>query len=428
MRETLRLLSEHPSESVPQAAQTVAKSQSIYRFWDNERVSASQILASHRASVVERANRQAVVLAIQDTTDLDFSGLKATTGLGFICQTTQQGMKLHSCFAVSGDGEPLGLLHQYTWSRPERSGQREQRRKKPTSEKESQRWLDTLTAAEVGMAESVCLVHVGDREADIYDLFVQPRQPHSELLIRATHNRKVTGEFGYLIPTLEQAPIQGQLTVEIPRNPNRAARQATLNIRAMAVEIAVPRNGQHPAGQLPTHLNALLVEEVAPSDGGSPIRWLLLTTLPIETFEQACQCVRWYSLRWIIERFHFTLKSGCRIEQLQLETATRLGKALATYSIVAWRLMWLTYEARLHPEASCTVILQPAEWRLLRRKFAPHNRSQTPPTIRQAVRWIAQLGGFLARKGDGEPGVKTLWRGLGVLHHLLEGARLAAKS
>ena len=104
--------------------------------------------------------------------------------------------------------------------------------------------------------------------------------------------------------------------------------------------------------------------------------------------------VQWYSLRWLIERFHFTLNSGCRIEALQLETAGRLLNALATYSIVAWRLMWLTYAARLLPDASCATVLHPAEWKLLRRKFEPKNRSQMPPTIRQAVRWIAQLGGF----------------------------------
>jgi hypothetical protein len=233
---------------------------------------------------------------------------------------------------------------------------------------------------------------------------VQPRRPHSELLIRATHNRKVAGEFGYLIPTLEQAPIQGRLTIEIPRNPKRAARQATLTIRAMAVTVAVPRNGQHPPSTPPVTLNALLVEEEAPSDGGEPIRWLLLTTLPIETFEQACQCVRWYSLRWLIEQFHFTLKSGCRIEQLQLETAQRLGKALATYSIVAWRLMWLTYAARLHPEDSCEIVLQPTEWRLLRRKFEPQNRSPKPPTLRQAVRWMGIGNCFWRAKAIGSTG------------------------
>lgn len=421
-------LAEHPGESVLQASGSASESQNIYRFWANERVKPEQILASHRPSVVTRANQQAVVLAIQDTTDLDFSSLKQTSGLGFICQTNQQGIKVHSCFAVSGAGEPLGLLHQYTWSRQERSGKRGERRKKATCDKESQRWLDTLTAAEQGIDEAVCLVHVGDREADIYDLFVQPRRSNSELLIRAEHNRKVQHELDYLIATIEHAPVLGQHTIELERNPERPARSATLTVRAMQVTIEVPRHHKQPKQCPPVTLNVLLVEEATPPVEGKAMRWLLLTTLPIDSFEQAWQCVVWYSFRWLIERFHYTLKSGCRIEQLQLETAERLLNALTTYSIVAWRLMWLTYAARLSPDDSCEVVLQRAEWKLLRRKFEPKNRSQRPPSIRQAVRWIAQLGGFLARKGDGEPGLKTLWRGIGILHHLLEGAQLAAKT
>lgn len=424
----MAILAEHPGESVPQASGSASESQNIYRFWANERVKPEQILASHRSSVVTRVNQQAVVLAIQDTTDLDFSGLKQTSGLGFICQTNQQGIKVHSCFAVSGAGEPLGLLHQYTWSRQERAGKRGERHKKATCDKESQRWLDTLTAAEQGIDESVCVVHVGDREADIYDLFVQPRRSNSQLLIRAEHNRKVQHELDYLIPALAQAPVLGQQTIELERNPERPARSAILTVRAMQVTIEVPRHHKQPKQCQPVTLNVLLVEEATPPAEGKPIRWLLLTTLPIDRFEQAWQYVQWYSLRWLIERFHFTLKSGCRIEQLQLETAERLLKALATYSVVAWRLMWLTYCARLSPDDSCETVLQTAEWKLLRRKFEPKNRSQRPPTNRQAVRWIAQLGGFLARNGDGEPGLKTLWRGIGVLHHLLEGAQIAAKT
>ncbi|WP_416666359.1 IS4 family transposase [Egbenema bharatensis] len=197
----------------------------------------------------------------------------------------------------------------------------------------------------------------------------------------------------------------------------------------MPVTVEVPRNHPTPHKLEPVTLNAVFVEEaVPPSDGGKPIRWLLLTSLPIESFEQVSQCVEWYSYRWLIERFHYTLKSGCGIEELQLESALRKRKALATYSIVAWRLMWLTYQARLTPDASCQVVLQPAEWRLLRRKFVPKSRSNKPPTLRQAMVWIAQLGGFLARKGDGEPGVKTLWRGLTKLHNLMEGAQLASKT
>jgi hypothetical protein len=272
------------------------------------------------------------------------------------------------------------------------------------------------------------LIHVGDREADIYDLFVLPRRAKSELLIRADHNRRVQHELGYLIATVEQAPVLGQQQLEVGRNPSQTARSTTLTLRTIQVIIEVPKDHKQPKQYQPVTLNALLVEEVPPPESSKPIRWLLLTTLPIDTLEQAWQCVRWYSLRWLIERFHFTLKSGCRIEQLQLETKDRLLNALATDSIVAWRLMSLTYRARLTPEVSCEPVLQAQEWQLLRRKFEPKNRTKTPPTLRQVVRWIAQLGGFLARKHDGEPGLKTLWRGLGTFHHLLEGAQMAAHS
>ena len=231
------------------------------------------------------------------------------------------------------------------------------------------------------------------------------------------------------MPTLEQAPVLGAISVELQRHPKRPARIAQLTVKAMAVTLEVPRHHPQPHALEPVTLNAILVEEPIPSaDGSRPIRWLLLTTLPIDTPEQLSQAVQWYSYRWLIERFHFTLKSGCGVEELQLETTFRLRKALATYAIVAWRLMWLTYRARLTPDEPCDTILHPAEWRLLQRKFTPKSRSKQPPSLRQAVRWIAQLGGFLARKQDGEPGLKTLWRGITKLHHLVEGAQLAAKT
>lgn len=413
---------------MPQASGSQAEAYAIYRFWANKDVSAEQILNSHHPSVLKRIGKESVVLMIQDTTDLNFSGLKATSGLGFINQTVQQGIKVHSCLAVSGSGEPLGLVGQHTWTRSERSGKSGKRRSKETEEKESQRWLDTLSAAEKGVDETVSLVHVGDREADIYDLFVQPRRQNSHLLIRAEQNRKVQEELGYLMPMAEHAPVLGECFIELERNPERAARQTTVRVRGIAVTIEVPRHHKRRTQFAPVTLNVLLVEELTPPETGKPIRWLLLTTLPIDTWEQAWQCVQWYTLRWLIERFHYTLKSGCHIEHLQLETGERLIKALATYSIVAWRLMALTYQARLYPDSPCTQVFTHPEWRLLRRKFEPKNRSKRPPSLRQALRWLAQLGGFLARKGDGEPGLKTLWRGLKVLHHLLEGAQLAAKS
>ena len=379
--------------------------------------------------MVSRAKDCEVVLAIQDTTDLDFTSHPGTQGLGFINQTQQQGVKVHNCFAVSGTGCPLGLLHQHCWTRSQRSGKKGKRAHTPIAQKESYRWLTTLKAAEVDIPETVKLIHIGDREADIFELFAQSRQPNSELLIRAEHNRRVQHELGYLIPTMEQAAIVGETTIELERNPSRPARSAHLTIKAMSLSIEVPVNHPKPHNLEAMTLNVLLVEETErPADGSEPIRWLLLTTLPIDTFEQAWQCVVYYSYRWQIERFHFTLKSGCRIEALQLQSKSRLLKALATYDIIAWRIMWLRHEARANPDASCEAILHPHEWRLLRRRFNPKSRSRKPPTIRQAIVWIAQLGGFLARKGDGEPGLKTLWRGLSTFHLLLEGAQLAAKT
>ena len=121
------------------------------------------------------------------------------------------------------------------------------------------------------------------------------------------------------------------------------------------------------------------------------------------------QAVAWYALRWLVERYHYVLKSGCRVERLQLETAKRLQRALATYAVVAWRLLWLTYEARRHPEASCEAVLPREQWQVLHQVV--HKTTTipaAPPSLREAVRQIARLGGFLARKGDGEPGVKTI--------------------
>ena len=413
---------------MPQASQNRVEAQSIYRFWSNPQVSAKRILASQSGAVLRRANRSNVVLAIQDTTDLNFGTNRVkTTGLGFFGRTVEQGMKVHSCLAVSGEGEPLGLLHQYTWSRRERTGRRKTYKKKLTAQKETQRWLDTAQAATVGVSETVTLVHVGDREADFYDFLAQPRQAHHHLLIRAVQNRSVQHELGYLLPTIQQSPELSRTTLQLQRRPDRPAYLAQLSLRAMRLTLEVPKHHPQAKQFQPIEINVLWVQEIDPPQGQAPITWLLLTSLPIEQVQDAWQCVRWYSYRWLIERFHFTLKQGCRIQALQLSSGTRLANALATYSIIANRILWLTYQARLQPEQSCQSILKTAEWRLLRRKFEPKNRSQRPPTFGQAIRWIAQLGGFLGSQTD-KPGLKTLWRGMSKLHDLLEGVQLAAKT
>lgn len=431
LQELLQGLSAHPGKSVPQALGQAKAIQAAYRFWSNYDVKASQIIESQRGSVVQRIKAAGnVVLAVQDTTDLNYGTHRPQTrGLGYINRTVQQGIKVHSCLAVSGDGMPLGLLGQQTWTRAERTGKRADYKQKPTSEKESQRWLDMMQAAEVGLSDHVTVVHVGDREADMYDFFVQAQQLKTQVLIRAVQNRKVQHELDYLLPTIAQAPVLGERTIQLQRQPERPARDAQVQLRAMAVTLEVPAQHPHRKEFQPMTMNVLLVEEVnPPPTGEKPIRWLLLTTLPIDTAEQAWPCVTWYTYRWWIERFHYVLKQGCQIEALQLSKGSRLSKALATYSIVACRLLTLMETARQQPNETCETILTSPEWRVLRRKFQPKSRSQKPPTFAQAIIWIAQLGGFLARKHDGMPGVKTLWRGISKLHDLMEGVQLAPKT
>jgi hypothetical protein len=423
-------LASQPHQSIPQACATWAATKAAYRFWDNDRVKAEAIRSAHQLSTVERIAQQSMVLAIQDTTDLDFTHHSATKGMGYLEQPQMRGVKVHSVFGVSPEGVPLGLIHQQVWARPlEQLGQKHQRRKRSTEQKESQRWLSAQQATEEAIDKAVGILTIADREADIFDFLAQPRRADSHLLIRATHNRRVIQETPYLLPNMRQTPICAQITLELARNPQRPARLARLSVRFKTLEIAPPRHHRQRSQYQPIRVQVILAEEEEPPVGEPAVSWLLLSTLPVESVEQAMQCLRWYSLRWLIERYHYVLKSGCRIEQLQLETKERIERALATYSIVAWRLLWLTYQARQHPEQSCETVLQADEWQALACRMLKTRKPPTKsPSLRQAVRWIAQLGGFLARKGDGEPGVKTLWRGLARLHDIAEMWKLLAQN
>jgi hypothetical protein len=172
----------------------------------------------------------------------------------------------------------------------------------------------------------------------------------------------------------------------------------------------------------------VFVEESQPPAGEKPIRWMLATTVPVENLQQACRVVGWYARRWVIERFHYTLKSGYGLEQQQLESVEHVERFLATLVIAAWRVLWLAHEAREHPQQACTIVLDQAEWQALyawAHRKSPRPLPSQPPTLGEAAQMIGRLGGHLARKRDGPPGVKTLWRGLARLHDLTTGYLLA---
>jgi hypothetical protein len=420
-------LAARPDTGLPAACATPAATKAAYRLLDNGAIAAEAVVASHIAATTERVRGEPMILALQDTTLLDYTAHPALAGAGPLAHPAQTGLLLHSVLAATLEGEPLGLLHQQRWARdPARVGKRATRRQRPTSEKESQRWLDAQAATHQVVPPGTAVLTVADREADIYDLFAQERPPGSDLLIRATHNRRIGEETSYLWDAVQAAPVGAVVPVAVGRRADREPREAWLTLRWTPVTLLPPRNRPQRAALAPVPVVAVLAEEPQPPPGEPPIRWLLLTTRPVADGEAALACLRGYAQRWLVERYHYALKSGCRVEDLQLRTTDRLERALALYAIVAWRLLWLTYAARAAPEQPCTVALTPAEWPVLYAATHPGAPLPAqPPPLGQAVRQIAQLGGFLGRRGDGEPGLKVLWRGLRRLEDLTLGWQIA---
>jgi hypothetical protein len=415
-----------PEASLAEASGDWAGTKAAYRFFDNPNVEPDDIREALRRDALPYFPPHGPILAVQDTTGLDFTGHPATTGLGYMAHPKHSGIFLHSVLAVTPDGVPCGLIDQRSWVRdPADQGKRSRRRTKATTEKESRRWIEALTATEAALPPERGLVTIADREADIYDLFAHPRREGSHLLIRVKPLRGVRHPERLLGPAVRSTPARGTMTVDLRRADDRPPRRAVLTLRFLKLEVAPPVNRRGRKDLPYVTLTAILVEEAAPPQGQAAVRWWLVTTLPIATWADAERAVRWYALRWLIERYHFVLKSGCKVERLQLETAARLDRAVATYSAVAWRLLWLTYEARRHPDQSCERVLSREEWEVLTwatEKGRPVG--EVPPRLRDAVRRIARLGGFLGRKGDGEPGVRTLWRGLRRLNDMVMGSRL----
>ncbi len=218
---------------------------------------------------------------------------------------------------------------------------------------------------------------------------------------------------------MRELPRKGKITIKLQRTPKRKkVRTALLSIRYGTVPLRPPESASAEEKKEKLTTQVILAEEENPPPGEEPVVWLLLTSLEVNSLKQSEKILELYSYRWLIERYHYTLKSGCNLEKLQLKKAERIERALETYSIVAWRLLWLIYSSRENPEQPATVALSEEEWLPL--YFTIHQDTigkttpipEKPPTIYQCVRWIASLGGFLGRKCDGEPGVKTLWRGM----------------
>jgi hypothetical protein len=431
-------LADKPGVSVTQSSESWSDAKAAYRVLDAEEICDESILASHRDATLARLDdsRDDVLLVVQDTVTLNYSNLRCVKGLGPIGNNAEKttGLFVHGQLVIGARSEEhFGLLRAKIYARESKefkSGPAGARNRKSIEEKESHRWIEGYReAGELArrFEGQRKVVSVADREGDIYELFAECQeekerngQKAADLLVRSQHNRKLSEQDGRLWEHVLKKPVAKRVKVRVAEDRGMGQREATLDVRFAAVELEVPQNKSKYQGySRRLKLWVVVLKERQAPKGQKAICWKLLTSLEVSDVEQALEVARWYCLRWQIEVMHRVLKSGCRVERRQVRNLKKLKAFIALDLVVACYLLGMSRKARSEPKASVMPWLRREEWEALycyvhRTTKAP----KTPPGIGEAVRWIAKLGGFLGRKGDGEPGAEVLWRGLHSLREI----------
>lgn len=434
-------ISKQPGSSICKASSSWREAKGNYRLLGNKLVLSEKILEPHICETKRRSSNFDFVLAIQDSCHLSFDSRPDTVGLGPIAVSRSSrevnGLMMHTAIALSHKGEPLGILAQDVWARKSK----EQRKKKTNAdkyksrrqhprEKESNKW--SKLAERYGVDNSANWVTVCDREADIYEFMRNCLDNQSDFLIRATRNRSINKssrraeDHTWLWPHLCKESTVGNYSIDAKKI--KREEDAQVSIRFAKITMNAPANRTqkaHGKNLRNIEMSAVYVCEESPPEGEEPLNWMLLTSLPINSFEGAYCMAKWYSYRWEIEHFHKILKSGCNIEKAQLRDAESLKKLIAIKSVIAWRIHKL---ARMEEEKlthACEPIFEEHEWKAAYCKINKTSKTPaTPPKLGDMILWVAKLGGFLGRKSDGKPGIVSLWKGLSQLSEMSEIYRI----
>jgi hypothetical protein len=434
-----------PERSLSAACGGWNESVAAYRLLAAAQVTPDKILAPHRRALQERAAAQPCIAVIQDTTELDFTAMKHMEGTGSLNDDHRHGLFLHSLYAVSESGLPLGLWDLNFLQRAPKDVRRAagSHKERPLEQRESYRWLEGYRETQaLAAALPECEVFsLADREGDLYDVFAAWAElcegggPVAQWIIRGKQDRALQGmeEDGdpdKLFAALAGGPQLGEVRFEMSaavhhrkaknrsrsRVPTeRSARTVVQEVRAMAV---TPRAPSRRGGRLPAvTVWALWAGEINPPEGEEPVCWLLLTSMPVTTLATARRLIAMYLRRWDIEVYHRTLKTGCRVERLQLKGAGAVRNALTIYAITAWRILYLTHLGRVCPQQPCSLVFSAAEWQAAsavarRGRREPPLHDPPEPALGEFILTVARFGGHLGRKSDGPPGAQALWQGL----------------
>lgn len=418
VKKTIERMSASSNMSFPSCFKSRAELIAAYRLFDNEFVTPEKILEPHRKSVLERAKNHSVVLLINDTSSIDYTSRKIDN-LGMLEKTYTKGFFLHPTLAVTPQRHCLGITDHYIWTRTHNQKRKQisgnVRGQQPIMEKESYRWLESYQQASL-LANDVPeteFVFITDREGDILELLSEgtnkDKPPKLDLLIRAKHDRILLGESEErkLKKAMLGAPEIAEIQFEMQGRKGRKNREVKQMIRAKKVTLKGKTTNEKEYSSV--IINAVLCVEEEPPNGEEPVTWLLLTTLPIHTEEEAVKVVNYYLCRWEIETFFNVLKNGCKIEERELQTRNRLETMISLFMIVAWRVIFLMNLGRQEGSRSSTEVFEEMEWKsicLILKKEIPDKA----PKLGEIMTMIGILGGYQKRKSP--PGVKTIWKGL----------------
>ncbi len=415
-----------------------------YRFFSNEKVTAKRILEPHQKNTLERVKKHKRVLFIQDTVVFSLGDRPGSTNLCFCSKNYTskkplKGLLLHGLLAVTDGGLPLGIVQQQFIDRKTFKDKgrltKAQYQRLPIEQKESVRWLDFIkysNSCDTGKSE---VIHVADREGDIYELYRECQYLDEKFLIRASHNRDInkTVRRGTsdekLFEMLESEKPAGKVTIKInSTQTGKKYRKAKLDVIYKKISMPPPPNRtmNNSNNKLPmVEMTAIMAIEKRSAKGETPLRWILLTNLHVDSLAEAFDKVRLYSMRWNIELLHKIMKSGFAMEKAQLRDGEKLKKYITLKSILSWRIFWIARYLNEAKNKSCELVFSPHEWKILFRKSNPGAAvPKKPPKIVETYHWLGKLGGFIGRKGDGDPGFISIWRGWMRFTSLLEDYEL----
>jgi hypothetical protein len=426
--DTSILIERKASGSLNESCGTWKAAKGAYRLLSHQKFETQKIYGSHYKETRERLKGHKFVFSLQDTTYLDFDSHVKTQGLGSISKAYtkhKKGLILHSALLVSLEGLPLGLTSQQCWARvvrEENSKEKSSRQYRTSSQnKESYKWITSLKETMQSIPEETQVITLGDRESDIFEFLWEAHALGTLFVIRNRQDRRfICSDLGKtkVQTSLNKLSTKQEITFEVPGKGSQKSRQATIEIKYMFGLIPVRAPSLYGSKKTEHKIRdrvavyVVSAKEMNPPEGVEALDWTLLTNVPVTSFEEAIERIKWYKLRWKIEEYFKILKSGCKIENSRLSTREKLEKLIAIKSIIAFKILYLSKVALSHPEEICTKILTSPEWKAL---YMHEHQTillpEEPPTIKQALIWLGKLGGFLNRKNDKWPGALTLWRG-----------------